>query len=56
MQAITDGFKGSIHSMQESCGLQAKEVVHMMLVTQVGSAGEGPGVVGARGVRKERRE
>ena len=36
-QAITDGFKGSIHSMQESCGLQAKEVVHMMLVTQVSS-------------------
>jgi regulator of protease activity HflC (stomatin/prohibitin superfamily) len=33
-QAITDGFRGSIHSMQESCGLEAKEVVHMMLVTQ----------------------
>lgn len=33
-QAITDGFKGSIQSMQTSCGLEPREVVHMMLVTQ----------------------
>ena len=33
-QAITDGFQGSIHSMQESCGLAPREVVHMMLVPQ----------------------
>jgi regulator of protease activity HflC (stomatin/prohibitin superfamily) len=33
-QAITDGFKGSIESMRQSCGLEPKEVVHMMLVTQ----------------------
>ncbi|EKX40773.1 hypothetical protein GUITHDRAFT_158272 [Guillardia theta CCMP2712] len=32
--AITNGFKSSIESMQESCGLQPSEVVHMMLVTQ----------------------
>ena len=32
--AITDGFRGSIESMQTSCGLGAHEVVHMMLVTQ----------------------
>eukprot|EP00802_Teleaulax_amphioxeia_P010734 Tamp_10763.p2 GENE.Tamp_10763~~Tamp_10763.p2 ORF type:complete len:291 (+),score=65.04 Tamp_10763:32-904(+) len=32
--AITDGFKSSIASMQESCGLEPREVVHMMLVTQ----------------------
>ncbi|EKX33021.1 hypothetical protein GUITHDRAFT_156181 [Guillardia theta CCMP2712] len=33
-QAITDGFKNSIESMKESCGLEPREVVHMMLVTQ----------------------
>uniref|UniRef100_A0A7S0YMM6 Band 7 domain-containing protein n=1 Tax=Hemiselmis tepida TaxID=464990 RepID=A0A7S0YMM6_9CRYP len=33
-QAITEGFKGSITAMRESCGLEPKEVVHMMLVTQ----------------------
>lgn len=32
--AITDGFKGSIDSMKESCGMEPAEVVHMMLVTQ----------------------
>jgi len=32
--AITNGFKDSVTEMQESCGLGAKEVVHMMLVTQ----------------------
>ena len=33
-QAITDGFRSSINSMQETCGMEASEVVHMMLVTQ----------------------
>ena len=33
-QAITDGFRGSIESMKESCGLEPHDVVHMMLVTQ----------------------
>lgn len=33
-QAITEGFKGSIEAMKESCGLEPREVVHMMLVTQ----------------------
>jgi len=33
-QAITEGFTGSIAQMQESCGLKANEVVHMMLVSQ----------------------
>ena len=33
-EAITSGFKGSIEAMQDSCGLKASEVVHMMLVTQ----------------------
>ena len=33
-QAITEGFKDSIESMRESCGLEPREVVHMMLVTQ----------------------
>jgi len=32
--AITDGFRGSIESMKESCGLEPHDVVHMMLVTQ----------------------
>jgi hypothetical protein len=32
--AITDGFQSSINSMQETCGMEPKEVVHMMLVTQ----------------------
>lgn len=33
-QAITEGFRGSIESMKESCGLEPKEVIHMMMVTQ----------------------
>eukprot|EP00287_Rhodomonas_sp_CCMP768_P016039 CAMPEP_0196756894 /NCGR_PEP_ID=MMETSP1091-20130531/102594_1 /TAXON_ID=302021 /ORGANISM="Rhodomonas sp., Strain CCMP768" /LENGTH=255 /DNA_ID=CAMNT_0042105597 /DNA_START=146 /DNA_END=913 /DNA_ORIENTATION=+ len=33
-QAITEGFKGSITSMQDSCGLDAREVIHMMITTQ----------------------
>lgn len=33
-EAITVGFKGSIDSMKESCGMEPSEVVHMMLVTQ----------------------
>lgn len=32
--AITDGFRGSIESMKETCGMNPQEVVHMMLVTQ----------------------
>jgi regulator of protease activity HflC (stomatin/prohibitin superfamily) len=32
--AITSGFATSIESMKESCGLEPREVVHMMLVTQ----------------------
>lgn len=32
--AITDGFKDSVLTMKEKCGLEAGEVVHMMLVTQ----------------------
>jgi len=32
--AITEGFRGSIDSMQASCGMSPQEVVHMMLVTQ----------------------
>ena len=33
-QAITEGFRGSIESMKQSCGLEPKEVIHMMMVTQ----------------------
>ena len=33
-QAITDGYKTSIDNMKGSTGLEPKEVVHMMLVTQ----------------------
>jgi hypothetical protein len=32
--AITDGFSTSIKSMKESVGVDPKDVVHMMLVTQ----------------------
>jgi len=31
--AITEGFRGSIESMKESCGLEPHDVVHMMMVT-----------------------
>eukprot|EP00286_Rhodomonas_abbreviata_P005593 CAMPEP_0181338556 /NCGR_PEP_ID=MMETSP1101-20121128/28702_1 /TAXON_ID=46948 /ORGANISM="Rhodomonas abbreviata, Strain Caron Lab Isolate" /LENGTH=251 /DNA_ID=CAMNT_0023449299 /DNA_START=167 /DNA_END=922 /DNA_ORIENTATION=- len=33
-QAITDGFRGSIETMHDSCGLEPAQVVHMMLVNQ----------------------
>jgi len=33
-KAITGGFQDSINVMKESCGLEASDVVHMMLVTQ----------------------
>jgi len=33
-KAITAGFQDSIASMKDSCGLEASDVVHMMLVTQ----------------------
>eukprot|EP00960_Hanusia_phi_P035555 751785-Hanusia_phi.AAC.3 len=33
-EAISNGFKSSIQTMQESCGLEPNEVVEMMLVTQ----------------------
>ena len=32
--AITDGFRNSIDSMKDSCGMDPAQVVHMMLVTQ----------------------
>ena len=32
--AITDGFKDSVLTMQQNCGLNPDQVVHMMLVTQ----------------------
>jgi len=33
-KAITGGFQESIEVMKDSCGLEAADVVHMMLVTQ----------------------
>lgn len=33
-KAITGGFQDSISTMKESCGLDASDVVHMMLMTQ----------------------
>mmetsp|Transcript_48475 Transcript_48475/g.73779 ORF Transcript_48475/g.73779 Transcript_48475/m.73779 type:complete len:303 (+) Transcript_48475:77-985(+) len=33
-QAITEGFKGSIESMQHSAGMEAREIIHMMITTQ----------------------
>mmetsp|Transcript_55178 Transcript_55178/g.112888 ORF Transcript_55178/g.112888 Transcript_55178/m.112888 type:complete len:284 (-) Transcript_55178:279-1130(-) len=33
-QAIMAGFKGSIDSMSKECGLEPREIVHMVLVTQ----------------------
>ena len=33
-KAITGGFQESIEVMKDSCGLDAADVVHMMLVTQ----------------------
>lgn len=33
-KAITSGFQDSISAMKDSCGLEASDVVHMMLVTQ----------------------
>jgi len=33
-KAITMGFQDSIEAMKDSCGLEASDVVHMMLVTQ----------------------